>query len=174
MSEELNTPNLLLRSWQENDADVLYELCQDDAFEHSGLRVYPSPDACREAIVRMKAEPGSRAIVSRESGKVIGMIELADMNRYDGYMELEYAIEKDSRGRGYASEAVRCMVDYGFGELGLIVIAAWVRSHNLASCRVMEKCGFGFEGRLRKHARDGSDTLCYSILREEWEARKKK
>lgn len=169
MSEEVNTPNLILRSWQESDADVLYELCQDEAFGHSGLWAYPSPDACREAIARMKAEPGSRAIVSRENGKVIGLIGLADMNRYDGYMELEYAVEKNCRGRGYASEAVRCMVDYGFGALGLLVIAAWVRSHNQASCRVLEKCGFTFEGRLKKHARDGSDTLCYSILREEWE-----
>ena len=61
------------------------------------------------------------------------------MNRYDGYMEMEYAI------------------------------AAWVRSHNKESIRVLEKCSFTFEGRLRKHARNKSDTLCYSILREEWE-----
>lgn len=41
--------------------------------------------------------------------------------------------------------------------------------HNKESIRVLEKCSFTFEGRLRKHARDKSDTLCYSVLREEWE-----
>ena len=59
-------------------------------------------------------------------------------------------------------------LDYGFGEQHASVIAAWVRSHNKASARVLEKCAFTFEGRLRRHARDKSDTLCYSILKEDW------
>ena len=82
-------------------------------------------------------------------------------------MELEYAIAADYRNRGYATEALRRMVDYGFSEFDLEVIAAWVRSHNTGSVRVLEKCAFKLEGRLRRHARDRSDTLCYSILREE-------
>ena len=101
---------------------------------------------------------------------MIGFISLGDMNRYEGYVELEYAIAADYRNRGFATEAVKRMVDYGFSELGLAVIAAWVRSHNAESTRVLEKCAFTLEGRLRKHARDQSDTLCYSILREEWES----
>ena len=92
------------------------------------------------------------------------------MNRYEGYAELEYAIAADYRNRGLATEAVKRMVDYGFSELGLEVIAAWVRSHNAESIRVLKKCAFTLEGRLRKHARDRSDTLCYSALREEWES----
>ena len=91
------------------------------------------------------------------------------MNRYDGYMELEYAIAEKHRNKGYATQALKRMIDYGFEEMNLLVIAAWVRSHNQNSARVLEKCSFTFEGRLRKHARDQSDTLCYSLLKEEWE-----
>ena len=40
--------------------------------------------------------------------------------------------------------------------------------HNKESVRVLEKCHFTYEGTLRKHARDRGDTLCYSILKEEW------
>lgn len=99
----------------------------------------------------------------------MGFINLSDMNRYDGYMELEYAIAKKYRNKGYATQALKRMVDYGFAEMNLLVIAAWVRSHNQNSARVLEKCSFSFEGRLRKHARDQSDTLCYSLLKEDWE-----
>lgn len=37
------------------------------------------------------------------------------------------------------------------------------------NAHVLLKCSFTLEGRLRRHARDKSDTLCYSILKEEWE-----
>ena len=106
------------------------------------------------------------------------------MNRYDGYMEMEYAIAAEYRNKGYATQAVKQMLDYGFKEMNLSVIAAWVRSHNwksiqediralptvkdyndkYESMRVLEKCSFTLEGKLRKHARDKNDTICYSIL----------
>ena len=108
-------------------------------------------------------------IANRKNGSFIGFINLGDMSRYDGYMEMEYAIATEYRNSGCATQAVKQMLEYGFKEMNLSVIAAWVRSHNLASISVLEKCSFAFEGRLRKHARDKSDTLCYSVLREEWE-----
>ena len=74
-------------------------------------------------------------IADRRNNSFIGFISLGDMNRYDGYMEMEYAIATEYRNKGYAAQAVKQMLDY----------------------------------ELRKHARDKSDTICYSILREEWE-----
>ena len=159
----IETNNLILRNWQETDAPALYRICRDEALRKSGVTYVESIQSAGEAI-------RSRA---KDTGELIGFISLGDMNRYKGYAELEFAITADCRNRGYATEAVKCMVDYGFSKLGLAVIAAWVRSHNAESLRVLEKCGFVFEGRLRKHARDQSDTLCYSILREEWEDKQK-
>lgn len=111
---------------------------------------------------------GSKVIIEKETNSFVGFIILSDMNRYDGYMELEYAIEEKYRNKGYATQAIKKMIDYGFREMNLCAIAAWVRSHNVASVRCLEKNHFVFEGRLRKHARDKSDTLCFSMLREEW------
>ena len=123
-----------------------------------------------EVTIRFWAKSNQfKAIIHRESAELIGFISLGDMNRYEGYMELEYAIAASCRNRGFATEAVKRMVDYGFSKLNLAVIAAWVRSHNAESVRVLEKCAFTLEGRLRKHARDQSDTLCYSVLKEDWE-----
>ena len=164
----IETEHLILRNWQEADSTALYQMCRDETLRRSGVAFFDSIQGAEKAIRFWKKDNRFKAIIQRESGHLIGSISLGDMNRYKGYVELEYAIAADYRNRGYATEAVKWMVDYGFSELDLAVIAAWVRSHNAESVRVLEKCAFTLEGRLRKHARDQSDTLCYSILREEW------
>ena len=169
----IGTKQLILRNWQESDAAALYQICRDETHRKSGVASFESIQDAEEAIRSWTKRDQFKAILHRESGELIGFICLGDMNRYEGYVDLEYAITADYRNRGFATEAVKCMVDYGFSELNRAVIAAWVRSHNTESVRVLEKCGFTLEGRLRKHARDQSDTLCYSILREEWEKRLK-
>ncbi len=165
----LVTEHLILRNWQESDASDLYRMCLDEDLRKSGIDSYTSAADSRNAIASWMNDQNFKAIVSKESHCFLGFICLGDMNRYEGYKELEYAIAPAYRSRGYAAEAVKCMVDYGFRELDLSVIAAYVRSHNKCSIRVLEKCSFTFEGRLRKHARDKSDTLCYSVLKEDWE-----
>lgn len=169
----MKTTNLILRNWHETDAPALYQICQDDTLRKNGIASFESIQSAQDALLSRAKDTRFKAVIHRESGELIGFISLGDMNRYKGYAELEYAIAADYRNRGYATEAVKCMVDYGFSKLGLAVIAAWVRSHNTESLRVLEKSGFVFEGRLRKHARDQSDTLCYSMLQEEWEDKQK-
>lgn len=165
----METKDLVLRNWQDSDAKALYEMCLDEALRKSGIHFYNSITDSREAIHCWKNDRGFKVIAGKKGENFIGFINLGDMNRYEGYMEIEYAIAAQYRNRGYAVQAVKRMLDYGFGEMDLSAIAAWVRSHNKESIKVLEKCSFTFEGRLRKHARDKSDTLCYSILKEEWE-----
>ncbi|MBR6782292.1 MAG: GNAT family N-acetyltransferase [Clostridia bacterium] len=161
--------SIQLRNWQETDAEALYHMCLDPAHQNSGLHTFPSLSECREAIRQWAVSDGFKVIADATTHALIGSISLGGMDRYEGYMELEFAIAAQHRGKGFCTEAVRRMLDYGFTDMNAQVIAAWVRSHNLACVRVLEKCGFTPEGRLRRHARDGSDTLCYSILKEEWE-----
>lgn len=165
----METKNLVLRNWEENDALDLYEMCLDDSLVKSGIHSFDSVADSLNYIRTCMNDPNFKAIVSKDNGCLLGMICLGDMNRYNGYVELEYAIAERYRNKGYATEAVNYMIDYGFSTLDLSVIAAWVRSHNEPSIHVLEKCSFTFEGRLRKHARDKSDTVCYSMLKEEWE-----
>ncbi|MDE7327276.1 MAG: GNAT family N-acetyltransferase, partial [Lachnospiraceae bacterium] len=150
----METNDLILRNWQENDVLNLYEMSLDPDFKKSGIPDFDSVEDCRHVIRHWSKEPGCKAIVEKETHSFVGFISLSDMNRYDTYMELEYAIAAQYRNRGYAKQAVRRMTAYGFTDLHLSAIAAWVRSHNVRSVRVLEKCAFTFEGRLRKHARD--------------------
>lgn len=166
----LETERLIIRAWRESDAGALYQICLDPELRSNGIPFFDSIDDALQTILLWNQTDAMRALVHRESDIVIGLIGLGDMNRYSSYMELEFAIAAESRNQGYATEAVRRMIAYGFDDLGLSVICAWVRAHNTASVRILEKCAFTFEGRLRRHARDQSDTLCYSILREEYHA----
>lgn len=165
----MEVSNLILRNWQERDAKALYEMCRDEVLRKSGIDYFASVIESQNAIHCWKNNRGFKVIADRRNDSFIGFISLDDMNRYDGYMEMEYAIAVEYRNNGYATQAVKQMLDYRFKEMNLSVIAAWVRSHNQESMRVLEKCSFTLEGKLRKHARDKSDTICYSILREEWE-----
>ncbi len=168
------TKDLVLRNWQDSDAKALHEMCLDEVLRKSGICFYNSITDSQKAIHCWKNERGFKVIEDKKNEDFIGFINLGDMNRYEDYIEIEYAVAAQYRNRGYAMQAVERMLDYGFNEMNLSVVAAWVRSHNKESIRVLEKCSFNFEGRLRKHARDKSDTLCYSVLREEWEEKGKR
>ena len=72
-------------------------------------------------------------------------------------------------GRGYATEAARAVIEYGFSVLNLHRIYAMHFSRNPASGRVMEKCGMVHEGRFREHVRKWGvfeDVDLRGILRE--------
>ena len=165
----LETVRLRLRPWSCNDAKALYDMCLDDELRRNGVCFYDSPEDARGMIRAWERDDKVKAVVRKEDDRVIGFVYLGEMNRYEQYNELEYAIAADCRNCGYAAEAIVCMVDFAFGELGLSVVAASARGHNAASARVLQKCGFVHEGTLRRHARDRSDTLYFSVLREEWE-----
>ena len=166
---EMGSRKIILRAPHESDAQALYEMCLDPLHQKSGLHTFRSIPECRETIQQWAVSDGFKVIADATTHALIGSISLGGMDRYEGYMELEFAIAAPHRGKGFCTEAMREMLKYGFTDMNAQVIAAWVRSHNLACVRVLEKCGFTSEGRLRRHARDGSDTLCYSILKEEWE-----
>lgn len=84
--------------------------------------------------------------------------------------ELGYYISEEYWGRGITTEAVRQICEYVFGKSDMIRIYAEPFAHNTASCRVLEKAGFQYEGTLRSNAvKNGQvmDMRIYSLLREE-------
>jgi RimJ/RimL family protein N-acetyltransferase len=75
--------------------------------------------------------------------------------------------------KGYATEAARRLVQFGFEDLNLNRIEAAFFTRNPTSARIMQKIGMTFEGTMRQHyLRFGEfqDTGCYAILRSEWDA----
>ncbi|GJM77534.1 hypothetical protein HMSSN139_00300 [Paenibacillus sp. HMSSN-139] len=65
------------------------------------------------------------------------------------------------------------MMRYAFTELDLCIVAVCHYPDNYKSKRVIEKCGFTYEGTLRKYSRNLKDSVRYSMTREEWESRQR-
>lgn len=88
-----------------------------------------------------------------------------------------YALREESWGKGYMTEVVRHIIQFGFESLCLDLISVGHFEFNDRSRRVIEKCGFRYEGTLRRASSifDGSvhDALVYSMLREEYFAAKR-
>ena len=111
------------------------------------------------------------AIVFRAEGRLIGTcgirMESVDFRRAN----IGYEITPTYWGKGYATEAARAIVAFGFLELRLHRIWARCVAENAASYRVLEKLGMRREGRLREEEwMKGRwwDTLVYGILDHEW------
>ena len=84
--------------------------------------------------------------------------------------EVGYQLARTHWGRGYATEALRAIVAYGFGTLGLRRIWARINPGNAASCRVVEKAGLRREGLLRRceyAAGEWRDLYLYAALADE-------
>ena len=111
-----------------------------------------------------------------EDGRPIGTVGLHAVDRVNGSAEFGIAIgEVREWGKGYATEALGAICDFGFGELRLERIALDVYAGNARGRRAYEKAGFLLEATLR-NARYGhgryEDVLVMSLLRDDWAARR--
>lgn len=114
------------------------------------------------------------AIEKKEDGRVVGLLSLICKNHMQG--QIGWSLGIKNRGLGYATEAARALIEYGFNILGLHRIYADTTNENLASGRVMERLGMKKEACLREaEFQDGEwlDSLIYGILASEWRDREK-
>lgn len=82
--------------------------------------------------------------------------------------EIGYWLSKPFWGQGIMTAVVRRACQYAFEEFGLVKITAQVRNENMASARLLEKCGFEQEGYFRKHfPKDGKfiDVRLFALLK---------
>ena len=175
----LATGRLLLRPFTLADARAVQRLCGDYAVAATTLLPYPYPDglaelwiaSLREGIER--GETAAFAVTLAGEGALIGGVRLRIETEH-ARGELGFWVARSRWGRGYATEAVRALLEYGFSVLGLHRIHATHFSRNPASGRVMEKCGMVHEAHLRGHLRKWGvyeDVELWGILRGEWRER---
>ena len=176
--KRIETERLILDKWTTSEEDIkgLYEYAKNpDVGPNAGWKPHDSEAESREIIEELFIPHDVWAIREKASGKVIGSIGLEPDKRRENVnsREMGYSLAKESWGKGYMTEAARAVIDYAFEEFDLVVLAICTGPENKRSQRVIEKCGFKFEGIQRKgyHIYDGTDrdNLVYSMLREEWE-----
>ena len=171
----LETERLILRTWRLEDLDDMYEYAKTPHVgPMAGWEPHGSKDASLEILTSFIAEDEVWVIVWKESGKVIGSLGIHADTKRQGIQAkcMGYVLSADYWGRGIATEAAKCAMQYVFAELDLDVLSIYHFPKNTASKRVIEKCGFQYEGTLRQASKlyNGEivDSVCYSMLREEY------
>ncbi len=175
---ELNTPRLLLREFVSADWPAVLAYQRDPRY----LRYYDWADRTPDDVQRFvqmflnqQAEQPRRkfqlAVILKASGQLVGNCGIRQTGARAYEADIGYELAPDHWGRGYATEAARAIMQFGFAELRVHRIWAWCIADNTASARVLEKLGLKLEGRLReKEYFKGRwwDTLVYGILENEW------
>jgi ribosomal-protein-alanine N-acetyltransferase len=157
--QELRTARLVLRSFERADIPAIVRLAGVREIAATTLHI-PHPYDSAEAedfLARMDAEcrQGNAAVFAvtlSSSGELCGACGL-HVSSAQQRAELGYWIGVPYWGQGFATEAARAVVEFGFTTLGLHRIHASLFAGNSASGRVLEKIGMRHEGRSREHVR---------------------
>lgn len=178
----LETQRLLLRPWEETDAEALYEYAKDPAVGPiAGWPVHTSVENSREIIRTVLSQPETYAVVLKETGKPVGSIGLmigkySNLSVGEDEGEVGYWIGKPYWGQGLIPEAVRELMRYGFENLQLRVLWCAYFEGNEKSRRVQEKCGFRYQrtdkDKLWTLTNEVRTEYISCITREQWEERK--
>ena len=175
---EIETDRLLLRRFTYEDTESMMRnwVSDDEVQDMYGEPSYKTPEAVKGLLDKYiggyKNDNYYRwAVIEKDSGECIGQIAyfLVDTNNHFG--EIEYCIGTAFQGKGYATEATKAVIAYGFEKINFHKVQICVRPSNLPSKRVIEKCGVTFEGTLRDYFyRHGEyeGRMFYSILRNEY------
>jgi len=91
-------------------------------------------------------------------GRIVGSVRLRDIGENTG--EIAYALDSAYRGQGYATRAVRLLVEYAFGDLGLGRVQARVPEKDPPALRVARRAGLRNEGVVRVPRRPATHTCC--------------
>ncbi len=155
-----------LREWEAGDARSLVRHADSYAVWRTLRDRFPRPYTREDAerwirLARSCAPPTQLAIVvSEEAVGGIGLTLGEDVYRHTA--ELGYWLGESHWGRGIMTEAVQAFTEWAFDTFDLNRIAAHVFEQNTASKRVLEKCGYQLEGRLR------AAVVKEGVLLDEW------
>jgi len=162
----------------EGEEDVRYLFRAFNDQEVNGIYLHFEPKSWDEFQRSLKGSSGSVnklcifLIEKIDEKRIIGSIAHFVPNPYYNNFEIGYGIDrKEDRGKGYAREAVNLLIDYLFLTKNIERVQVTINADNLASQKLIERCGFKNEGRLRNADYingNYSDVLIYGLLMPEW------
>jgi RimJ/RimL family protein N-acetyltransferase len=174
------TARLTLRGFRRSDEAAFAEFAVHEEF----WRFLPGPALDRALVARFVAarvaeaeRPSMRdwifCVEERSLSRPIGMVRLGVASAEHRQGNIGFSFDHRIRGQGYASEAMRSLLTFGFGELGLHRITALADIENTRSHAVLQKLGFRREGLLRQNfwmRGEWRDSDLFALLAAEWDA----
>jgi putative acetyltransferase len=173
--ERVETERLILRSIVETDTADIYEYGKEpNVGINAGWQPHKNIEETRKIMHEIFiGQQGVFGMVLKSTGRIIGSIGLIkDPKRENPHaMMLGYAMSEHNWGHGLMTEAAKAVIDYGFRNPDTSIITCTCYTYNRRSRRVIDKCGFKYEGCLRQGEQrfDGQilDIDCFSLLKEE-------
>src|SRR6266540_5418768 len=171
---ELETERLILRSFREEDVDVMAQLFANPDFMRFSLGVFTERKqtvAFIEEVIGWDRTgiPSQFAVVPRGEEAVIGYCGFYHHAEVPGEIEIGYRLHPNHWNRGLITEAARAVRDHGFGNRKLSRVISLIHPENIPSRRVAEKNGMQVEKEITFR---GFPTLVFAITREQWLAKR--
>lgn len=175
----LETERLVLRPFAEDDVTWFHAIrSQPEVVRY----LYGEPltfEEARQKVAQLAASRSfsaeddwfSAVIVLRDSGDAVGDVAFHWVSEQHRTGEVGFTLDPAHQGRGYATEAARAMLAWGFGAFGLHRIIGRTEARNAASARVLEKLGMRREAHLVENEwvkGEWQSELVYAILDREW------
>jgi [ribosomal protein S5]-alanine N-acetyltransferase len=175
----LETERLCLRQLFLSDAKDVFEVFSDDEVtKYYDLATFTSIERAERFINRITekftTDEGIRwAIALKSTNRLIGTCGYNAVYSSSRRAIVGYELKREHWGQGYMLEALHAMIEYGFVELQLNRLEAFVIPGNERSFQVLSKLGFVEEGLLREYGfwKDQFwDMQCCSLLKREWQS----
>ncbi len=174
----LSTSRLIMRAPEERDIDWFFRLRSDPEFMqymHRPLMTKRQDSIDHLNNIKERAEKGEGTqwiLENKDMGIQVGYAGIWRVDRPNKTGELGYGLDPKHHGQGYMQEALKRCVQFGFEEMDLYRLEAWMETNNIASARQMEALGAQREGCFRSASyfnEQFSDLFAYSLLKPEWE-----
>lgn len=175
---QINTSRLIIKSIQLSDAEAILNYRSDPiANKYQGWVPHNLEDVNDFIQNRVELEINipetwhQLVIIHKESEKIIGDIGLHFMDHEEKQVEIGFTLDKNYQGKGYATEALKHLINYLFNNLNKHRILASIDPKNISSIKLVERLGFRKEAHFVKSLFINGkwlDDLKYAILEEEW------
>ncbi|MGE5627540.1 MAG: GNAT family N-acetyltransferase [Solirubrobacterales bacterium] len=182
-TSEIETKRLILRRFQYTDDESMLKYWVSDPNVQLlySEPIYKTKEQVKELLKKYinsyeKEDYYRWAIILKETGECIGQIAYFLVDSKNHFAEIEYCIGRSFQKKGLATEAAKAVIIFGFDEINLHKVQICHKAMNIASRKVIEKCGLIYEGTLRDFFyMEGEyfNRLYYSILKNEFKTSKR-
>jgi RimJ/RimL family protein N-acetyltransferase len=174
----LETTRLRLRHFMDSDLALFMAYRNDpEVARYQGWEGISEPEARAFIQEQKEVQPGMPgqwfqiAVELKETDMLVGDCALKIEEHDERQAEIGYTLSRAYQGRGIASEAVSCVLEYAFVRLGLHRVVAMTDCENVASVALLERLGLRREGHFRQNVwfkGKWGDEYLYAMLQEEW------
>lgn len=171
---------ILIRDLSFSDIDDYYAYGKDELVGPSaGWKPFPDIEIAKRVLTNNIISKETYAIVLKESKTLIGTISIYSnaIRKYNKAKSLGFSLASKYWNNGYMTEAVKLILEYIFTKTDCEILEVGHHVGNFASKRVIEKCGFNYDGRFIYYKKLYDDRLVdadfYSMTKVDYERKKK-